>query len=138
MKPILAILAGMIGGSLVNILLVNMNGVLVPLPEGADISSMEGLKASMGLFQPIHFLMPWLGHALGTFVGAFIAVKLAPSHAARYAWGIGCFFLAGGIANAFMLPAPAWFIATDLLLAYAPMAWLAIRLGSLQGTRSEL
>lgn len=129
MKPFLAILAGMIGGSLVNILLVNMNGVLIPLPEGADITSMEGLKASMGLFEPIHFLMPWLGHALGTFIGAFIAFKLAPSHASRYAWGIGCFFLVGGLANAFMLPAPAWFIAADLLLAYGPMAWLAIRVG---------
>lgn len=130
MKPILAIIAGLVGGSLVNILLVNMNGVLIPLPEGADVSSMEGLKASMSLFQPIHFLMPWLGHAFGTFVGAFVAFKLAPSQAERYAWGIGCFFLVGGIANAYMLNGPLWFTAADLLLAYAPMAWLAIRMGS--------
>ena len=26
-----------------------------------------------------------------------------------------------------MIPAPAWFIATDLLLAYLPMAWLGLR-----------
>ena len=28
-----------------------------------------------------------------------------------------------------VVPAPAWFIALDLLLAYLPMAWLATRLG---------
>jgi hypothetical protein len=134
MRPILAIVAGLVGGSLVNILLVNMNGVLIPLPEGADITSMEGLKASMALFQPIHFLMPWLGHALGTFAGAFIAAKLAPSHASKYAWGIAGFFFAGGIANALMLQGPMWFAAADLLLAYVPMGWLAIRVsGSSKG-----
>ena len=29
-----------------------------------------------------------------------------------------------------MIPAPGWFIALDLLLAYLPMAGLAIRLGA--------
>jgi hypothetical protein len=28
-----------------------------------------------------------------------------------------------------MIPAPAWFIALDLLAAYLPMAWLAARIG---------
>ena len=129
MKNILAVIAAVIGGSLVNIALVNLNGVLIPLPEGADISSMEGLAASMSLFQPIHFLMPWLGHALGTLVGAFIAAKLAVTHKKMFAGVIGGFFLAGGIANAYMLPAPMWFIVADLTLAYIPMAWIGARLG---------
>jgi hypothetical protein len=38
--------------------------------------------------------------------------------------GIGAFFLAGGIVNAFMLPAPVWFIVVDLAGAYIPMAWI--------------
>lgn len=46
-----------------------------------------------------------------------------------FAWVIGGGFLAGGVAAAFMIPAPAWFIALDLLLAYLPMAWLAIAAG---------
>ncbi len=128
MKNILAVIAAVIGGSLVNIALVNMNGVLIALPEGADISSMEGLAASMSLFQPIHFLMPWLGHALGTLVGAFIAAKLAVTQKKMFAGVIGGFFLAVGIANAYMLPAPMWFIVADLALAYLPMAWLGQRL----------
>jgi len=37
--------------------------------------------------------------------------------------------LVGGIAACFMIPAPAWFMAADLLLAYLPMVWLAIKAG---------
>jgi hypothetical protein len=76
LKNILATVAGVIGGSLVNIGLVNLNGKVIPFPEGVDVSTMETLAASMTLFEPIHFLMPWLGHALGTLVGAFIAADL--------------------------------------------------------------
>lgn len=129
-KNILAIIAAVIGGSVVNIALVNLNGVVIPFPDGVDVSTMEALAASMTLFEPIHFLMPWLGHALGTLVGAFIAAKLAVTHKMRFAMGIGVFFLAGGIANAVMLPAPMWFIAADLLLAYIPMAMLGARFGT--------
>lgn len=127
MKNTLAVIAALVGGSLVNILLANMNGVLIPFPDGVDVSSMEALMASMSLFEPIHFLLPWLGHALGTLVGAFIAAKLAVTHKMRFAVGIGVFFLAGGIANAVMLPAPMWFISADLLLAYIPMEMLGAR-----------
>lgn len=130
MKNALVVIAALVGGSLVNILLINMNGVLIPFPDGVDVSSMEALAASMSLFEPIHFLLPWLGHALGTLVGTFIAAKLAVTHKMRFAMGIGVFFLAGGIANAVMLPAPMWFITADLLLAYIPMAMLGARFGA--------
>jgi hypothetical protein len=33
---------------------------------------------------------------------------------------VGSLFFLGGCAAAFMLPAPAWFKAVDLLLAYGP------------------
>ena len=72
----------------------------------------------------MNFLFPFLGHAIGTLVGAFVVAKFAASHAMKLALGIGAFFLLGGIAAANMLGGPAWFIAADLLLAYLPMAWL--------------
>ena len=46
------------------------------------------------------------------------------------AYAIGAFFLLGGVAASFMIPAPGWFIALDLLAAYIPMAWLAVRTGA--------
>jgi hypothetical protein len=42
----------------------------------------------------------------------------------KFALGIGVLFLLGGIMVNTMLPAPTGFIASDLLLAYLPMAWL--------------
>lgn len=89
----------------------------------------EGIKAAIPLMQPIHFLMPFLAHALGTLVGALIAALLAASNKLRIALGIGVFFLIGGIAACFMIPTPAWFMAVDLLLAYIPMAYLGAMLG---------
>jgi hypothetical protein len=73
-------------------------------------------------------VFPFLAHALGTFGGATLACGLAPQRSAVPAWAVGVLFLLGGIAAATMLPAPAWFLAIDLLLAYLPAAWLGLRL----------
>jgi hypothetical protein len=122
-KSILAIVAGWIAGSVVNMGIIMISGSIIPPPEGADVTTMEGLKASMHLFQPKHFILPFLAHALGTFTGAYVAALIAPNHKMRFAWAIAALFLAGGIANAFMLASPIWFIALDLLGAYIPMAY---------------
>jgi hypothetical protein len=42
----------------------------------------------------------------------------------KYILIIGGITLLSGIAAGFMIPAPGWFIAVDLLLAYIPMALL--------------
>jgi hypothetical protein len=54
---------------------------------------------------------------------------VAGSRRAVFAYALGLLFLAGGITACFLIPAPAWFTALDLLAAYLPMAWLATRLG---------
>lgn len=41
---------------------------------------------------------------------------------------VGVFFLAGGIANIYMLGGPLYFTIIDLVLAYIPMAWLGCKL----------
>ena len=124
MKNILAVVAGFIVGSVVNICLVNVGPHVIPLPEGADITSMDKLAESMKLFTPANFVFPFLGHALGALAGAFVAAKLAASHKMAFAMGIGAFFLIGGIAAVSMLGGPMWFNVTDLVLAYLPMGYL--------------
>lgn len=123
-RNILAVLAGLVIGSLVNTGLVNIGPYLIPLPPGADVSTMEGLRESMNLFSPLNFIAPFAAHALGTLSGAFVAAKLAASHPARLAMGIGAIFLLGGIAAVYMLGGPMWFIFADLLFAYLPMGYL--------------
>ena len=97
---------------------------VIPFPEGADVSTMEGLRESMKLFTPGNFLFPFLGHALGTLVGAFIAAKIAVSHRMKFAIAIGVCFLIGGFMMVYLCGGPVWFIASDLLLAYIPMGYL--------------
>lgn len=127
-KNILAVLAGFIIGSLVNMGIIMISGTIIPPPDGADVTTMEGLKASLHLFEPKHFVFPFLAHVLGTFAGAFLAAKIAVSHHMRFAMIIGTLFLIGGITNILMLPSPTWFTILDLVVAYIPMAFLAGKL----------
>ncbi len=130
LKNFLAFVGGLVLGSLVNMGIITISGAIIPPPTGVDVTSMEGLKASMHLFGPQHFIFPFLAHALGTFVGAFVAAWFAAGRKMRLAIGIGVFFLVGGIANVYMLPSPTWFAVVDLVFAYLPMAFLAGKLAS--------
>ena len=130
LRNILAVVAGLVVGSTVNMALVTVGPMIIPPPEGADVTTMEGLLESIHLFEPQHFIMPFLAHALGTLVGAWLAAMIAATHKSKFALGIGAFFLIGGIMNVFMLPSPMWFNALDLVVAYIPMGWLGGRLGS--------
>ncbi|MEZ5083348.1 MAG: hypothetical protein R2750_07860 [Bacteroidales bacterium] len=125
LRNILAVLAGAIFGSVVNMGIIMISGSVIPPPEGADVSTTEGLKEAMHLFQPKHFIMPFLAHAFGTFTGAFLAALIAASHKMTFALAIGGFFLIGGIASVFMFPSPLWFTILDLMVAYIPMGYLA-------------
>ncbi len=133
-RNVLAVIAGGIIGSLVNMGIIMAGGSIIPPPEGADVTTMEGLKASMHLFEPKHFIMPFLAHALGTFAGAFLAALIGASHKMKLALIVGGFFLIGGIANVFLLPSPMWYTILDIVGAYIPFAYtggkLALRKGS--------
>jgi hypothetical protein len=128
-RNVIAVVVGFVVGGAVNMALITLGAILIPPPAGVDASSAEELSQAIHLFEPRHFLMPFLAHALGTFAGALVAYLISGSHRTRIAFGIGVLFLAGGVAASLMIPAPAWFIALDLLVAYLPMAWLAILLG---------
>lgn len=130
LRNVLAIVLGLLIGSGINMALVIAGPAVIPLPANVDVTDPDSIAAAMPLFEAHHFLFPFMAHALGTLVGATVAWFVATGHRQRFAWAIGLLFLAGGITNAFMLPAPAWFVVTDLLLAYLPMAWLGTRIGA--------
>lgn len=93
------------------------------------MSSVEGMTAGMHLLGPLNFIAPFLAHSLGTFAGALVAYFVADSKTVAV-YFVGVVYLLGGIAASAMIPAPLWFIALDLIVAYLPMAWLALKLGS--------
>lgn len=125
---IAATVVGLVVGSMVNMGLISLGASVMPMPGGVDATTTEALRASLPLFEPRHFTFPFLAHALGTLAGAMVATLLAPRRTSGPAWAVGVAFLLGGIASVVMLPAPVWFSALDLLLAYLPMAWLGHRI----------
>lgn len=130
LRNVFALLAGIVIGGGVNMALITLSPSLIPPPAGVDVNSAESLSKAMHLFEPRHFVMPFLAHALGTLAGALAAYLIAATYKAPMAYVIGAVFLCGGVAASFMIPAPAWFIALDLLAAYLPMAWLGVQIGS--------
>ena len=130
LQNILAIIAGAIIGGAVNMGIVMLGPSIIPPPEGVDTTTMEGLKAGMQLFEAKHFITPFLAHALGTLVGAFVAAKIAKTYKMKLALAIGVWFLLGGAMAAYMLPAPMWYNVLDLLLAYIPMAYFGGKLAT--------
>lgn len=124
----LAVLAGILLGSVINMAINMIGPMVIPPPEGVDMSDPEKFSENLKLLQPVHFIAPWLAHGLGTLVGAFVAAKLAASHRMKLAVGIGVFFLAGGIMMVVMHGGPVWFAVADLVGAYLPMAYLGGKL----------
>lgn len=136
LRNILAVVAGVFVGSFLNMTLATSIGPMVfPLPEGLDPNDMESFKANAHLMTTENFIFPFLGHALGTLIGAFIAAKLAASHHMKLAIGIGFWFLLGGIVAVMLIPAPLWFDIFDLVVAYLPMGWLGWKLA---GSKNEI
>jgi hypothetical protein len=126
-RNILAVIAGWLGGSIVNMGLIQLGHKIIPI-EGIDPGNMEALKAVMPSLDMEYFIFPFLAHALGTLAGAFIAGLVAANRNMLFALIIGGLFLIGGIVVNFMLPGPAWFAMADILIAYIPMAWLGGKL----------
>lgn len=128
LRNILAVIAGFIVGSIVNMGIVITGHKLMPI-EGVDPNDMEALGAAMPNLSWEYFAFPFLAHALGTLVGALAAALIAASNKMTFALTIGIFFLLGGIYMVTLLPSPMWFNITDIALAYIPMAWIGGKIG---------
>ena len=123
-QSLLALLAGLFSGAAVNMGVLLLLTKCIPLPGISDPGNMEQLRLQIPFFEPVHFVPPFMAHALGTFAGALVAAicwKGKPFYAAVI---IGVLFLLGGISMALEIPSPLWFIALDLGLAYLPAAGL--------------
>ena len=129
-RNIIGVIAGILIGSFVNIFIVELGPQFFPLPAGVNLTTEEGLKAGMAYMQPEHFIAPFLAHAIGTLVAAFIATLVAISRRKNIANFIAVFFMAGGAIEVATLPSPMWFNLLDLIVAYVPMGMLGFSLAT--------
>lgn len=130
LRNLLAVIVGLVLGGIVNMALVIVGPHVIPPPPGVNMEDAKSLAANIQLLAPKHFIFPFLAHAVGTLAGALTANLIAATRRKALAHVVGVFFLAGGITAACMIPAPVWFIALDLVVAYVPMACLGARLGA--------
>lgn len=130
LKTALALIAGIVIGSVVNMGLVMAGPMLIASPAGVDMTTAEGIKAALPLLEARHFVSPYLAHAVGTLAGAIAGAVMAGTRRTFVAYAVGTLFLAGGIAASRMIPAPMWFVALDLVTAYLPMAWLGLNIAN--------
>jgi hypothetical protein len=128
-QNIAALILGVFVGGMVNMGLIMLGSSLISPPAGVDVTSSDSIAASIDLFQPEHFLFPYLAHAIGTFAGALITYLTGATHRIRLAAAVGILFLCGGIANALVIPAPLWFLVMDIATAYLVPTWIAIEIG---------
>jgi hypothetical protein len=125
---VLVFVACVFAGAIANGLIINYSGRIIPPPVGSNLTTEEGLKAAMAVMEPKHFIMPFLAHALGTLVGAFLVTLLIKERKLFRALLVGFLFFLAGTYMVFILPSPLWFDALDLGLAYIPMAWIGYKL----------
>ena len=125
-RSILAVFTGIIAGAVCNMGLLQLGSYLVELPEGIVPNSMESLEENIHKFSFIHFVFPFLAHALGTFVGAVVVALIDRKISHVTAYLIGLLFFIGGLMMVIKLPASFTFELFDLVFAYFPMAWLGL------------
>jgi hypothetical protein len=79
LRNALALVLGVIVGGAINMTIVVLGPNIIPPPTGVDVTDMESIRDSMHLFEPRHFITPFLAHAGGTLTGSVIASIVAAS-----------------------------------------------------------
>ena len=125
-RNILAVIIGAVACIFLNGLLLGLMMKAVGTTEGFDPNDVN----TYSLLQAKHYLSPFVAHALPSLIGGMLAAMIAATRKMTFALVVGALHLLGGIAAAFMIPAPTWFIALDLIVAYLPMAWIGGKLVS--------
>lgn len=131
LRLVVAVVAGLVVFGAVNMVLSPYRGWFTPPPVGAGLATLEGLRKSFHLFEPMHYTLLFLGHCAGTFIGALVATILTPGRTSGPAYVVASvFLLVGGFAYVAFQLTPMWFGMLDLVFAYLPAAWLAHRVAA--------
>ncbi len=138
-RLVLGVVAGAVLGAMANMGVLIASSGLFPPPPGVDINDVASINANIANYSVVQLLCPFLAHAIGTLVGAFVAAMVngRSGHGVMAALIVGAMFLSGGAYMVSVIPAaPLWFDALDLGVAYLPMAYLGWKLTRRGGSPS--
>lgn len=116
LKKILAVVAGIIVGSICVWAVETLNHMLYPYPEGMKPGDMEGFKNYIENLPFLGKFMVIIGYALGALVSGFIATKISKDGKPTAALICGIIFLVFTIYNMTVLPTPIWFWVLGILV----------------------
>ena len=109
LRNIGAVILGLFVGATVNMGLIMLNMmVLFPTPQGMQTGDAVAMQAYIDQLPVAAFLVVILAHLGQAGVGGWVAARVAGSHPRRLAMVVAGLTLAGGLANALQLSAPAW------------------------------
>ena len=128
LRNIGAVIAGLVAGMVVNLVLVQANTLVFPLPDGVNMTDTEQMRDAIAGLPASAWILVFVAHLGQAFVGGWLAARLGASHPMVLAMIVGVLSLGAGVANTLMLSAPAWtWIEMPL---YLVAAWLAGRIES--------
>lgn len=128
LRNVLATLAGLVAGSVVNMGLVLLNVSLFPMPAGASFEDPAAMAAWTATLPASAFLLVLAAHGAQAFVGGALATRLAATRGPVPAGLIATLTALGSAANMVQLPAPAWmWVDVPLNLALGWGAWRLAR-----------
>lgn len=123
MKSILAVVAGILTGTLVIYMIESATRMLYPLPPDLDLQDRAAMEILIKAMPVGALLMVLLAYAAGSFSGGMIAALIARNGKVKCSLITGLFFLVGGVFNFLAIPHPLWFAIISLVV-YLPMAGL--------------
>lgn len=116
LRQFLAVIAGIIVGSLGIWLVERIGHSLYPFPADLKPDDIEGFKAYIENLPFMGKFIVILGYALGALVSGFVATKVGNNNKPAAAIVCGGIFLFFTIYNMLVLPTPVWFWVLGILV----------------------
>ena len=128
-RSVLAVLAGIVVAMIVMFAFEGLSSHLFPLPPGIDLHDQQAMTAHMDELPIGAFLMVLAGWAVGSFVGAWAAARLAGRARLVHGLVVGGFFLAATVMVMMTIPHPLWMEISGIV-ALAGCSYVGARLAA--------
>jgi hypothetical protein len=126
-RSVLAVFLGMISSFFLILAIEVLGGLAFPPPPGLDSPNAETAAAAWKLIAPGMFAIVLVAWAVGTFIGAGIAARIAPRWKVGHGMIIGVLLLLASINQMGMFPHPLWVWVVGVA-EFLPVAYLGAKL----------
>ncbi len=129
LRIVLGIIAGTIVGSIIFLVFQMFNGLIFPLPEGADYRNQEAMKDFVSGLPAVGFVLILIGYAVGSVGAGYIARKISRHASIVAPMILGLLFSIGWAMNISAIPHPLWVIVAGFAI-YLPFTFFGHKLAA--------